>query len=429
MSSDGRWAIQAERLGKQYLLAGQRPRYATLRETITSLASFPFRGRAGRPEPFWALRDASFEVERGGAFGIIGANGSGKSTLLKVLARITEPSEGRARIRGRIGSLLEVGTGFHPELTGRENIFLNGAILGMSRDTVARRFDEIVAFSGVERFLETPVKHYSSGMHMRLAFAVAAHLDTDVLLVDEVLAVGDVEFQRRCLGRMEAVSRSGERTVLFVSHNLGAVASLCQHAIWLHQGRIHAQGTASEVTSRYLSAVRAGELQLGVEGENELLIERVVLLDRSGRPTHSLPCGDPLTVEVHYRALTRIESPALWLSIVGDLGPLVLASMLFDGRGPEALEGRGTIACTFELPFLLPQTYRVRLGIKAKDGVTSLLDNNVVAEFSTCGPLAELGLPGQLAERYAGDSTPIMTPYTWRLPDGRSIRVTPGSRA
>jgi lipopolysaccharide transport system ATP-binding protein len=423
-------AVRAERLGKRYLLQGERPAYETFRDALTRAATAPLRwvrGESGKAStPFWALRDVSFTVPRGKAFGIIGPNGSGKSTLLKLLARITEPSEGRARIRGRVGSLLEVGTGFHPELTGRENIYLNGAILGMDRADVSRRFDEIVAFAGVERFLDTQVKHYSSGMYMRLAFSVAAHLETDVLIVDEVLAVGDHEFQARCLGHMEAVSRTSGRTVLFVSHNLGAVTRLCDQAIWLEKGSVRAEGPAEDVVTSYLAAVRSGELTLGREGQDALLIDRVVLSDRLGKTTNRVPCGEPITVSVHYRAARRLETPAFLFSIGGERGgAFLVASMLFDGQMPAAIEGSGVLACTFELPFLLPQSYRVRLSVKTADNSTVLLDYNDVAEFTTFGKLRELGFSGVDADRYAADSTPAMTPYRWHLPDGRTVRVAP----
>jgi lipopolysaccharide transport system ATP-binding protein len=249
-------AIRVEGLGKQYRLGGSRERYYTLRDAIQKWSSL--RGllrRATRAEHrprFWALKDVSFEVEPGEVVGIIGRNGAGKSTLLKILSRITEPTEGAADIHGRVGSLLEVGTGFHPELTGRENVYLNGAILGMRRAEIARKFDEIVAFAEVEKFIDTPVKHYSSGMYMRLAFAVAAHLDPEILIVDEVLAVGDAEFQKKCLGKMGDVAKGG-RTVLFVSHNMQTIANLCQLCICLKDGFVDYIGATADGISRYYS--------------------------------------------------------------------------------------------------------------------------------------------------------------------------------
>jgi lipopolysaccharide transport system ATP-binding protein len=256
-------AIRVEGLGKRYRIGAKQESYRTLRETLTGAAAAPFRaarstlrraggggGRARRANEIWALKDVAFEVRRGEAVGVIGSNGAGKSTLLKVLSRITEPTEGYADIGGRVGSLLEVGTGFHPELSGRENVYLNGAILGMRRTEIARKFDEIVAFAEVEKFIDTPVKHYSSGMYLRLAFSVAAHLEPEILLVDEVLAVGDMAFQKKCLGKMEDVTAEG-RTVLFVSHNLGAVKELCQSAVVLKDGAVSFHGSAVEGVAHY----------------------------------------------------------------------------------------------------------------------------------------------------------------------------------
>jgi lipopolysaccharide transport system ATP-binding protein len=250
-------AIQVQNLGKKYRL-GPRESYRSLRESLMRIGSAPARlmnrlsGKApASDETFWAIRDVSFSVQPGEVIGIVGRNGAGKSTLLKILSRITDPTEGRVILRGRVGSLLEVGTGFHPELTGRENIFLNGAILGMARRETLRRFDEIVAFAEIDQFLDTPVKHYSSGMYMRLAFAVAAHLEPEILLVDEVLAVGDASFQKKCLNKMESVSRHG-RTIFFVSHNMNAITRLCARAIMLDRGRIHEDGPASQVVTTYL---------------------------------------------------------------------------------------------------------------------------------------------------------------------------------
>ena len=248
-------AVRVEGLGKEYRLGGPRERYSTLRDQVqkwSSLRGLLRRAKRAEHRPlFWALKDVSFEIERGEVVGIIGRNGAGKSTLLKILSRITEPTEGEVDIIGRVGSLLEVGTGFHPELTGRENVYLNGAILGMRRADIARKFDEIVSFAEVETFIDTPVKHYSSGMYMRLAFAVAAHLEPEILIVDEVLSVGDAAFQKRCLGKMGEVSKSG-RTVLFVSHNMIAVQSLCSRVVWLREGQLIGDGPSNKVVRKYL---------------------------------------------------------------------------------------------------------------------------------------------------------------------------------
>ncbi len=243
--------IHTEGLGKRYRV-GERERYLALRDILTRAATAPFRrgGRKGAKDYLWALRDVTFDIQQGEVVGLIGRNGSGKTTLLKLLSRITRPTAGFADIQGRVGSLLEVGTGFHPELSGRENIYLSGAVLGMKKSEINKRFDEIVAFSEVERFLDTPLKHFSTGMQMRLAFAVAAHLEPEILLVDEVLAVGDIEFQKKCLGKMEEVSDSG-RTIVFVSHQMNQIRRLCKRAVWVHGGRLRQDGSAKEIVNAY----------------------------------------------------------------------------------------------------------------------------------------------------------------------------------
>lgn len=321
-------AIEVIDLGKRYQLGEEHGLGRDLRDSFTSGLR---RLRAGRPvrDEIWSLRNVSFELAEGGALGIIGRNGAGKSTLLKILTRITEPTEGVSRTRGRVGSLLEVGTGFHPELTGRENIYLNGAILGMGRRTITARLDEIVDFAGVARFLDTPVKRFSSGMYLRLAFAVAAHLDADVLLVDEVLAVGDAEFQRRCLTRMAEVEREG-RTVVFVSHNLDSIVHLCPQAIWLDQGRIVEHGAASEVVDRYLTAglqrvdrrtfppdpeAAVALRSISVTGD-ELAPSTVLRRDRPFTVTvevdiHHVPSGLNAAVSVHSRRGSRVLDESL----------------------------------------------------------------------------------------------------------------------
>ena len=293
-------AITVSGLSKSYTLhRAARPRYGSLRESLTDgVVSLARRIVSGRwlpaktlDEEFWALKDVSFSIEPGERLGIIGRNGAGKSTLLKILSRITEPTEGRVEIRGRVSSLLEVGTGFHPELTGRENIYLNGTILGMTSHDIRRKFDEIVAFAEVERFLDTPVKRYSSGMYVRLAFSVAAHLEPDILIVDEVLAVGDAQFQRRCLGRMEELSNSG-RTVIFVTHNMDALVSLCTKGIVLERGSISYQGAASEARESYLTAVTDLEYSIGTNsmrgGSGGVSVRDVWLEDDRGQRIRSL---------------------------------------------------------------------------------------------------------------------------------------------
>src|SRR6267142_1237325 len=297
-------AIQVEGLSKQYRIGGRQERYKTLRGTLTETATAPFRAlrstftrRSHQPSNgnnvFWALKDVSFEIKRGEVVGVIGRNGAGKSTLLKILSRITEPTAGYADIHGRVSSLLEVGTGFHLELTGRENIYLNGAILGMKRDEIERKFEEIVEFAEVGKFIDTPVKHYSSGMHLRLAFAVAAHLEPEILLVDEVLAVGDLAFQKKCLGQMEKVAAHG-RTVLFVSHNLGAVKELCQSSMVLNNGVLDFRGSVVEGISHYSQSLMEGKSDIMA---NSTAWRHVRVNGRTNTIDVPVAVGDPLFIE------------------------------------------------------------------------------------------------------------------------------------
>jgi lipopolysaccharide transport system ATP-binding protein len=305
-------AIRIEGLGKCYRLThGQeRTRYRTLRDTLVEAVKSPFRAW-GTTEEFWALNDVSFEVQPGEVVGIIGRNGAGKSTLLKILSRITKPTKGRVEINGRVGCLLEVGTGFHPELTGRENVYLNGAILGMNRQEIEKKFDEIVAFAEVEKFLDTPVKRYSSGMYVRLAFAVAAHLEPEILIVDEVLSVGDAGFQNKCFQKMNQVRQNG-RTVLVVSHNLGAVQTLCTSAINLESGRLMGQGSVPNQINWYLKRLSDRSTQLlknrtDREGDGRARVVRVNTRVNGGPPGQSAICAETLTVEVVCEVATAGE--------------------------------------------------------------------------------------------------------------------------
>jgi lipopolysaccharide transport system ATP-binding protein len=311
-------AIEARGLGKRYRIGARSVRHDSIRDLLASAVTAPARNlralrqltrfgdEGGGPDDVvWALRDVSFDVADGEVVGLVGRNGAGKSTLLKLLSRITEPSAGRAVLRGRVGSLLEVGTGFHPDLTGRENVFLNGAILGMDRRTVERRFDEIVEFAGVARFIDTPVKRYSSGMYLRLAFAVAAHLEPEILLVDEVLAVGDAQFQQKCLGKMRSVSQEG-RTVLFVSHNLSAVRTLCTRALLLRDGGIAVDAPAAEVVSAYVADVSDAVWQWvpasgAPSARNEsAIVERIAVTAPSGARVDELTTSSPFEVTVEF---------------------------------------------------------------------------------------------------------------------------------
>ena len=305
------WAVEVQNIGKRYRLRHERENHAayrTLRDSLMDAARMPLRYwtrevEGEKREDFWALKDVNFRIGHGEVVGIIGRNGAGKSTLLKILSRITKPTTGQVTLRGRVGSLLEVGTGFHPELNGRENIYLNGSILGMARREIQKRFDAIVDFSGVEKFLDTPVKRYSSGMYVRLAFAVAAHLEPEILIVDEVLAVGDAEFQKKCLGKLGEVSRSG-RTVLLVSHQMPVIEKLCGTAILFSGGQIAAEGDASTVVQRYLDTVCTSSgafFKAECEGREAAQLQSAEILDSTGAPSSVLKFGEPFSVRMNWR--------------------------------------------------------------------------------------------------------------------------------
>ena len=307
--------IRAEQLSKRYSIHHQQEaqQYVALRDVLANRAKSLFRNPQSAirnpqsTEDFWALKDVSFEIKQGEVVGIIGRNGAGKSTLLKILSRITEPTEGRVRIRGRVASLLEVGTGFHPELTGRENIFLNGAILGMTRSEIKAKFDEIVAFAEIEKFLDTPVKRYSSGMYVRLAFAVAAHLEPEILVVDEVLAVGDAEFQRKCLGKMKDVAGNQGRTVLFVSHNMPSVQQLCSSGLMLSGGEVVMRAPIENTITHYLKSLDSVSqqnlrLRQDRQGNGQIRVTGITLHDEQGTQLEAAICGQPVRVRIHYEA-------------------------------------------------------------------------------------------------------------------------------
>ncbi|HEX5281394.1 MAG TPA: ABC transporter ATP-binding protein [Micropepsaceae bacterium] len=371
-------AIHAEDLAKKYIISHQSDPsgHGVLREALTAKfkrALRPIRHIPGggpgwssqTREEFWALKNVGFDVCHGEVLGIIGRNGAGKSTLLKILSRITDPTEGRVELCGRVASLLEVGTGFHPELTGRENVYLNGAILGMTRSEIRTKFDEIVAFAGVERFLDTPVKRYSSGMYVRLAFAVAAHLEPDILIIDEVLAVGDAEFQRRCLGKMQDVSKHG-RTVLFVSHNMLAVEQLCSRAICLEAGRIRMAGSARDVIANYLSNNGAEVLECFPESDPARVaeVQHVVLCSDDGKPLRQVTTAD--TAGLNIQLLVREPRPDLQIafSVHDAYRTAIFASCpLDDGVQQPTQKGRHDFRVRFPGPIFLPQRYSITISV------------------------------------------------------------------
>lgn len=377
--------IEINGLSKRYRLGKIGAR--TLRDEIQMFAerwrnrSLTNENREDRPDEFWALRDISFNVDQGEVLGLIGRNGAGKSTLLKILSRITEPTTGKAILHGTVGSLLEVGTGFHPELTGMDNIFLNGAILGMDKAEIRSKLDEIIAFSGIERHIETPVKRYSSGMIVRLGFAVAAHLEPDILIVDEVLAVGDAEFQRKCIGKMQDVAGHG-RTVIFVSHQMGTIQQLCTRCISLNQGRVVDSGPTAEVVAAYLNSY---EEEAGVAftqdnphrtGSKEIQFTDGRMLDRDGRPVSSVVAGHDYVFEFDYESETPDLPFTCQIKVYNQRGiDIVHFSTQFEGVRMRTVGGKGTIRCEVErLPLPLGK-YRVEVGIEAFGRPTDTIPN------------------------------------------------------
>jgi lipopolysaccharide transport system ATP-binding protein len=378
-------AIRVRGLCKRYRLgARQTGNYRLLSETLMAGLTAPWRaliglgrrrcvaadGESAQPREIWACKDISFDVSPGKVVGLIGRNGAGKSTLLKLLTRITEPTSGRIEFRGRVGSLLEVGTGFHPELTGRENIYLSGAILGMRRAEISRKFDDIVAFAEIEQFLDTPVKKYSSGMYVRLAFAVAAHLEPEILLVDEVLAVGDAAFQKKCLGKMHSVATEG-RTVILVSHNMAAIARLCSSAMWLEQGRLHALGETNRVIADYLAsgAEGCGEKSFAEDlnqcpGSDCVRLAAVRVCNHEGRVANTLDLRFPFSVEMEYRILRATGNLRLGLRVLTYDGIVVFSTRDLDDGHEQQLRkpGRYLSRCTIPGNFLDYGQYFVSFG-------------------------------------------------------------------
>ncbi len=411
-------AILVEGLGKAYQIGHAATRYPTFREAVTRSLAWPVRRLLGRQvngtrETFWALKDVSFEIQPGEVVGIIGRNGAGKSTLLKILSRITEPTKGRAILNGRVGSLLEVGTGFHPELTGRENIYLNGAILAMKRAEIARKFDEIVAFAEVEKFLDTPVKYYSSGMYVRLAFAVAAHLEPEILIVDEVLAVGDISFQRKCLGRMQQFAEETGRTVLFVSHNLASLRALCTRGILLQQGCLAFSDAIDAAVRTYLSSL---EEQADTDlsritarhGEGRIRLKGLTI-SSGGQEGSTVSAGASVCFDFHVTGI--LPGTSCVFMIYDELGQ---ALACFDSRHhgrEDRLDRRAasTLTCEIDEFLFMPGRYRVDVAVFAEGAMQDYIEGTA---FINVLPGVIRGRPTPTESIYAR----LSVPHRWIAP-------------
>lgn len=373
--------IHVERISKLYHIGKKQEKYKTFRDSLANALASPFRraiklflgnasGASELNETIWALKDVSFDIKMGEVVGIIGRNGSGKSTLLKILSRISEPTSGFATIHGRIGSLLEVSTGFHPELTGRENIFLNGAILGMKKVEIDNKFDEIVAFSEVEKFIDTPVKHYSSGMNLRLAFAVAAHLETEILLVDEVLAVGDASFQRKCIGKMNTITQEG-RTIIFVSHDMGVVSQLCEKAIWIADGKLKKYGITSDIVTAYLTSETTAKPIWESNGKNantEVYITSAKILTTTNHYSAVFDFDSPFHIQIEYNVIESLKDLSIICRVNDCLGNIIWTSWETDKIGWKSGNlrdvGQYISTCTIPAHMLRPGMYQISIGAR-----------------------------------------------------------------
>jgi lipopolysaccharide transport system ATP-binding protein len=416
-------AINVEGLGKTFQIGGRQKSYYRLTDQLVDMVVAPFRragnlmrgqagGAAELDETIWALKDVSFEIKPGEVVGIIGRNGAGKSTLLKILTGITDPTDGYADIYGRVGSLLEVGTGFHPELTGRENIYLNGAILGMKKAEIEGKLDEIVAFAEIDKFLDTPVKHYSSGMYVRLAFSVAAHLEPEILLVDEVLAVGDLAFQRKCLGKMDDVAQAG-RTVLFVSHNMGLLQQLCERGIFLQHGTVHTDGTITEAVDAYLQTLEQAESQdlakrMDRKGVGDARLVEIEVSSNGNGPSSLLKTGYPARFVFCVNAF--VPGIACNFFIHDSIGQPV-TSFYSRVRGPEDTYdplGGLKFVCDLDELLLLPGRYRIDVAI---------VGDNKLQDFIEAAAVFEVG-DGQVGGRLAqhDGKFSVMMEHRWTLP-------------
>jgi lipopolysaccharide transport system ATP-binding protein len=394
--SSKKLAVSVRGLSKSYVIAHNKNRPTNLREAIVDRFRHPFGTSGQDHEKFWAIKNVEFDIPSGKVVGIIGRNGAGKSTLLKILSRITWPTTGEIDIHGRVSSLLEVGTGFHPELTGRENVFLNGSILGMSRREIRQKFDEIVDFAGVEKFLDTPVKRYSSGMYVRLAFAVAANLDPEILIVDEVLAVGDAQFQQKCLGKMQDVSRQTGRTILFVSHNTNAILQLCERAILLHQGQVLKDGPAAEVMKSYVAEPETGsiiDLRNHPNRDPSLtpVLQSITLCDTADNPTAVFCPGDIVQLKVSIKLNRRIPNPLFGCAVHNWRGERLFAIATYMSPATvKYLEGECMLVGRFELPKLVPGKYTLEMSFS--ETFDRFIDRITNAMALSVAPIDYLGV-------------------------------------
>ena len=414
-------SIVIDNVWKRYLL-GETPNIATLAKNLLL---------SRRRQPLWALGGVSLRINKGETVGLVGLNGSGKTTLLRTLARVTVPTKGEVRTQGRVAALIALGAGFHLELTGRDNIYLNGAILGMRKKELDRKFDSIVEFAELGKFIDTPVKRYSSGMRVRLGFAIAAHVEPDILLVDEVLSVGDVAFRRKSVNRMLQFKEQGS-TIIFVSHNMVGIEMMCDRTIWLHKGKVRADGDTSSVIREYMDFTAALVSNASMEearkldmGSGEIMVERITLHDEYGVERTDFAFGEVMRVKIHYKANVHVTDPMFHVLIrSADLSiPVIMADMRNDGIFTgDLLEGKGVVECTFpDLP-LTPASYEINVGIKL-NYLSTPFNAKAHATFRIRGSAAELGFHGEIAESNLREVAPVIVPYKWSLDNDQKAVV------
>lgn len=413
--------IRFEQVSKRY---SRSPTSKSLRGTLDDVMERWRRRTSSEPIPeeLWALRDISFSVASGTKVGVIGHNGAGKTTILKLLSRITRPTEGRILLAGRVASLIELAAGFHPELTGKENVFLNGQILGMSRRQIRSRYDEIVAFSELESFMDMPIKRYSSGMYARLGFSVAAHLNPDILLVDEVLAVGDLAFQQKCLRRMDELSDQG-RAVVFVSHNMDAIQSLCAECLWIDHGRLRLAGETTKVVQAFLAdvesrqAMNATRRETGRDSVPDLSLDQITIRDQKGAERAQFATGEDVVIELRLRARRRIVSPHIAIGIGrGEKESIFMANISLNGQGRHELGGESVLRCRFVSPPLVPGNYQVRVSVRDGQSAGELIRWSYVGGFAmTESAEVQNRRDSALSSLQLRSHTSIYVPYEWEV--------------
>ncbi|MFC1589933.1 ABC transporter ATP-binding protein [Candidatus Omnitrophota bacterium] len=418
----GDCVVKAEHLSKKFSRLLKYVMYYGVKDITKAALAIPSGSGELRKNEFWAVDDVSFELNKSRTLGVIGVNGSGKSTLLKMINGIFMPDRGKITVKGSVGALIEVGAGFHPMLTGRENIYVNGAILGQSKREIDGKFDDIVEFASIGDFIDTPVKYYSSGMFVRLGFAIAVHCEPDILLIDEILSVGDIAFQERCLRRMDEIRKS-ETSIMYVSHNMYNIEALCDQVLWIDKGKMRAIGNTREVVSKYydeldkkkLSDRQESKLKSAQDESLPIVVEKVELIGAEGSPKKEFTMGEDMKVRIYYQAKRRIRKPLFNIRILFRGQGVAEADMLIDGHGPEYIEGSGSIECELQHLPLTPKVYDIFLFARAADGVGKIMREDIYTRFRiTEDKLDKIPMSGPAALTFLQQGSPVYIPRVWR---------------